>query len=246
MMTASLAMTAAMALVFSTEKAHARAQGIDVSSFQGTVNWTAAYNNSTIRFAFAKATEGQYYQDAYYHNNMSNGKIAGLLMGAYHFAEPAQNSGGSQADYFYAFANANFNIGGQTIGPVLDLEVFNGHVGAVNYTDWSNQWGSEVTTKMHNHGQTCAWLLYTSSCSACNVNSNENGKPWIADYNGQDSETGTPWSVCGSCSWNGTWRFWQWTATGSVSGVSGNCDRDVYNGFLSDLAASDLIMHTYP
>jgi GH25 family lysozyme M1 (1,4-beta-N-acetylmuramidase) len=241
------AIATALALIVCCERARARPQGIDVSSFQGNVNWTAAYNNSSIRFGFAKATEGQYYQDAYYHNNMSNGKLAGCLMGAYDFARPDLDNPVNEANYFYNFAAVNFNIGGQTLGPVIDMEVWNGHVGASSYTDWANQWGNRILTRMHNDSRTCNWILYTSSCSACNFNSNVTGSPWIANYNGQSSETGTPWSSCSSCSWSGgNWRFWQWTATGGVSGVPGNCDRDVYNGLLSDLQASNLIMHQYP
>lgn len=231
-----------------TENAQAKPLGIDVSSFQGNVNWTAAYNNSNIRIGFAKATEGTSYEDAYYHNNMSNGKIAGCLMGAYHFAHPESHSGGSEANYFYNFASANFNTGGQTIGPVLDLEVFNGHVNASSYTDWAQQWGNQVLNRMHTDGRTCNWIIYTSSCLACNFNSNITGSPWIANYNGEDSQTGTPWSSCGSCNVfpGDGWRFWQFTNVGSVSGVSGSVDKDVYDGLLSDLMSSDLIMHSYP
>ena len=228
--------------------ANAKPVGIDVSNNNGSVNWTAAYNNSNIRFGFAKATEGEYFQDSTYHNNMSNGKLAGCLMGAYDFSRPASDDPKAEANYFYSFANANFNIGGQTIGPVLDLEVFTGHVNANSYTDWANQWGAQVISRMHTDGRTCNWILYTSSCSACNFGGSITGSPWIADYNGQDSQTGTPWSVCGSCNvWPGDgWRFWQFTASASVSGVSGGCDKDVYNGLLSDLMSSDLIMHSYP
>ena len=67
--------------------------------------------------------------------------------------------------------------------------------------------------------------IYTSACSACNFNSSISG--WfsdIADYNGQSAQTGTPWSTCASCdAWgSGFWNVWQYTSTGSVSGVSGN------------------------
>jgi GH25 family lysozyme M1 (1,4-beta-N-acetylmuramidase) len=240
--------TAGSMLALSTGQTNAKPLGIDVSNNNGTVNWTSAYNNSNIRFGFAKATEGQFFQDGTYHNNMSNGKLAGCLMGAYAFAHPASDDPQNEANYFYNFAQANFNIGGQTIGPVLDLEVFSGHVNANSYTDWANQWGSKIISRMHTDGRTCNWILYTSSCSACNVGGSVTGSPWIADYNGQDSQTGTPWSVCGSCNvWPGDgWRFWQFTASGSVSGVSGGCDKDVYDGLLSDLMSSDLIMHSYP
>ena len=60
-----------------------RPLGIDVSSFQGSINWTSAHGDGVL-FAFAKATEGTYLQDADYHANMSNGKVRWrVLMGAY-------------------------------------------------------------------------------------------------------------------------------------------------------------------
>jgi len=40
------------------------------------------------QFAFAKATEGNYYHDSSFTYNMSNGKAAGMQMGAYDFARP--------------------------------------------------------------------------------------------------------------------------------------------------------------
>src|SRR5215469_4579541 len=88
-------------LVLGAGHAGAKPVGIDVSNNNGSVNWNAAYNNSNIRFGFAKATEGQYLQDSTYHNNMSNGKLAGCLMGAYAFARPDLDDPQNEANYFY-------------------------------------------------------------------------------------------------------------------------------------------------
>src|ERR1700741_2141825 len=92
--------TSGSLLVLSTGQAPANPVGIDVSNNNGGVNWNAAYNNSNIRFGFAKATEGEYLQDGTYHNNMSNGKLAGCLMGAYAFARPDLDDPQNEANYF--------------------------------------------------------------------------------------------------------------------------------------------------
>src|SRR6478672_5782106 len=82
---------AALAIAFAVDQARANNLfGIDVSNNNGSVNWSSVYGNGA-RFAFAKATEGNYFQDAYFNGNMNNGKNAGLKMGAYHFARPDQN-----------------------------------------------------------------------------------------------------------------------------------------------------------
>jgi GH25 family lysozyme M1 (1,4-beta-N-acetylmuramidase) len=242
----TLGVLAACSLTIAAHNASAKCKGIDVSHYQGSVTWSSVYN-AGIRFGFAKATEGDYFQDSQYHNNMQHGKNQGVNMGAYHFARPDLNDGTHEANYFYSFAASEFGNGGNTVQPVLDLEVWNsGHVGATSLTDWANQFADQLTSKMHADGHTHNTLVYGSACNVCNYNSNIKGHAWIANYNGQDPDTGSPWSVCGSCNVWGGWTFWQYTSSGSVSGVSGNVDRDVFNGNLSDLEGSIFIVQKYP
>src|SRR4029077_9344909 len=80
-----------------------RPLGIDVSSFQTTITWSSV-QAAGISFAWAKATEGTSYQDAYFIGNQNNGKAAGVLMGAYHYAHPELNTPGVEANYFWSFA----------------------------------------------------------------------------------------------------------------------------------------------
>ncbi|MCA9165800.1 MAG: hypothetical protein KDA62_22590, partial [Planctomycetales bacterium] len=61
--------------------------GIDVSHWQGTINWNDVAN-SGIEFAFIKASEGTDFVDARFQYNISNSLTAGILSGAYHFARP--------------------------------------------------------------------------------------------------------------------------------------------------------------
>src|ERR1700743_2477737 len=75
--------------------------GIDVSHYQGTINWTSVKGDG-VNFAFTKATEGNYYADPTYNANMSNGKAAGVYMGAYHFCRPGETTPATQANYFWA------------------------------------------------------------------------------------------------------------------------------------------------
>src|ERR1700759_4444181 len=94
-----LAFTTGGSMLVLSTGAWAKPVGIDVSNKNGSVNWTAAYNNSNIRFGFSKDTEGEYIQDGTYHNNMSNGKLAGCLMGAYAFARPDLDDPQNEANY---------------------------------------------------------------------------------------------------------------------------------------------------
>src|SRR3954470_13299282 len=84
----------------------ARSLGIDVSNHNGTINWTSV-RSAGKDFAWAKATEGTSFTDAYFNgssgHNMDNGMAAGVLMGAYHYARADVNSdANTEAAHFVA------------------------------------------------------------------------------------------------------------------------------------------------
>ncbi|MBV8795476.1 MAG: glycosyl hydrolase family 25, partial [Hyphomicrobiales bacterium] len=58
--------------------------GIDVSKFQGDIDWNAVAS-SGVKFAWIKATEGGNRADARFQANWSGAKSAGVPHGAYHF-----------------------------------------------------------------------------------------------------------------------------------------------------------------
>ncbi|EEF62266.1 glycoside hydrolase family 25 protein [Pedosphaera parvula] len=224
---------AVLALAFVPGRALAqRPVGVDVSSYQGSINWTSV-RNSGITYAWAKATEGVTVNDGYFVGNENNGKAAGVYMGAYHFARPNLNSPAAEASHFWGVAGPYIKADGKSFMPMLDFEVFSGVVGASSYSDWANQWCNAIVSDASAAGTVVKPVLYTSACSACNFNSSvAQWISWIADYNGQNPQTGTPWSVCGSCDvWGGgSWSLWQFSSSGSVSGIAGNVDMDVFNG----------------
>lgn len=216
----------------------ARPLGIDVSSYQGSINWTNVRSDG-IRFAFAKATEGNYYQDSKFKSNMTNGKAAGLQMGAYDFARPDLITANTEADYFWSFAGGKIIADGKSLFPAVDFEVFNGHVGSTSYTAWLNQWSVRVKTKtavfMHP-------VLYSSIGGMCDISGFCGLSEWIANFNGQNPQTGTPWSCCTDCNYadpghTDGWTYWHFTGSGVVSGISGNVDLNVYFSTFANLVA---------
>jgi len=77
--------------------------GIDVSSYQGKINWqkVKAMNDDDVHitFAFIKATEGVLSVDPYFQRNWREAPKAGIICGAYHYFLP-QKSGVWQARFF--------------------------------------------------------------------------------------------------------------------------------------------------
>ena len=236
-LTVRVAMAAGLALALVGSAQANNLFGIDVSNWQGSINWSSVYGDGA-RFAFAKATEGNYYRDGYFNSNMNNGKAAGMQMGAYHFTRCDQNCASTEANYFWNFAGGKIIADGKSIYPTIDFEVFNGHACQPSYTAWFNAWANYVK------GKTTHFLrpvIYASACTGmCDLTTACELSEWVANYNGQNLYTGGPWNTCKSCNYvhpgySDGWTYWQVSSTGRISGVSGNCDFDAYNGTLAQL-----------
>ena len=229
---------AALTLAMGVEPARARLEGVDVYSGNGTVNWSSVHS-AGIAFAFTKATQGNYYQDANMAANINNGKAAGVYMGVYDLADPAACSPSTEANYFWNYAKNYIKADGKTIMPVLDFEPqtlgeSGPWDGASSASDWINQWCNDVQDLASADGLDVTPIIYISAGWTSTYLSSANAwtSAWIADYNGESSQTGSPWGG-GSYyqPWgSGAWDFWQYTSSGSVSGISGACDRDVLDG----------------
>ena len=220
---------AAAICVWTSGTLHAatRSLGIDVSSFQGTVNWNAVKSDG-IDFAWAKATEGSAsyvnYTDAYLNANMAGANSAGVLIGAYHFAHPINDSGAAgaqaEADLFIEKAGQYMTAG--YLRPVLDIEV----EGSSATSAWVNDFLDDV-----DEATGVTPLIYTYSNYAANYLNTTvaNRDLWMADYSGASSQTGAP---AISPPFN-NWNFWQYTDAATVNGVAGGVDGDVANGNLA-------------
>ncbi len=92
-------------------------QGIDVSHYQGQIDWQQMREQG-IGFAYIKATEGSFYVDECYKQNMTDAEKAGIAAGAYHFFS-FDSPGETQAEHFIQ------TVGGDgTLIPVVDVEYY--------------------------------------------------------------------------------------------------------------------------
>ena len=90
--------------------------GIDVSKFQGDIDWNAVAN-SGVKFAWIKATEGGDHADERFQANWEGAKAAGVPRGAYHFVywcRPPMEE--------MAFFEQNAPVEDDALPPVLDVE----------------------------------------------------------------------------------------------------------------------------
>ncbi|KAI9449737.1 glycoside hydrolase superfamily [Lactarius psammicola] len=95
-------------------------QGIDVSHFQGTLDWNSIRASGVV-FAYIKATEGTTFIDPNFSQNYIGATNAGVIRGAYHFAHPDTSSGATQANFLLAHGGG-WSGDGITLPAVIDLE----------------------------------------------------------------------------------------------------------------------------
>ncbi|MFG3002894.1 lysozyme [Streptomyces calvus] len=206
-------------------------QGIDVSHWQGAINWTSV-RNAGIQFAWIKATEGTTYKDDRFNSNYTNAYHAGVIRGAYHFARPNVSNGATQANFFASSGGA-WSRDNLTLPGVLDIE--HNPYGAMCYglsttamrtwiTDFYNTYKARTSRDVVIYTTASWWNTCTGNWTGMGGKS-----PLWAAHWGASSPTipaGFP-----------TWTVWQYTATGSVSGVSGDVDRNQFNGSRDRLLA---------
>ena len=214
--------------------AKARLLGVDVSNYQGSPNFSSVKSGGAT-FVYVLATEssgGNGFIDGDFASDMSNGKAAGLYMGAYDFARPDQDSPAAEAAYFWAQAGPYISADGQSIMPVLDMETFNGYVGASSYADWANKWCQAIVADAAAKGVYVKPMIYTTTGEGCSLDSSvAQWNSWIAQPDGGNPQSGNPWEDGGCEEWgSGVWTMWQFSWTGSWPGISGQVDLDVFNG----------------
>ncbi|MER6949882.1 glycoside hydrolase family 25 protein [Nonomuraea sp. NPDC000554] len=114
--------------------------GIDVSNWQGAVNW-AGHADNGIAFAFAKATEGDGWTDRYFAQNWHGMRESWIVCGAYHFGRPK----GDPAEHARHFLQTIRAAGGLRRGDLvaLDLESNDG-LKPEKVADYARRWCHHV------------------------------------------------------------------------------------------------------
>jgi GH25 family lysozyme M1 (1,4-beta-N-acetylmuramidase) len=192
--------------------------GLDVSHYQGTINWTTVKNQGA-QFAYMKATEGTTYKDPTFNANYLNSYNAGLVRGAYHFARPDTSGGAAQADYFATHGGA-WSADNQTLPGMLDIEYGPNStcygLSQASMRSWIASFLNEY------HAKTGRWAtIYTTTdwWTTCTGNYSAfaaNDPLAIARYSSSAGTLPAGWSF---------YTFWQFADSGTFPG-----DQDVFNG----------------
>jgi GH25 family lysozyme M1 (1,4-beta-N-acetylmuramidase) len=212
-------------------------QGLDVSAHQPSVDWQQQWNMGA-RFAYVKASEGNYYTNELFGSQYQGSRSVGMIRGAYHFAIPNWSSGADQARYFVQ-SGGSWSADGYTMPPVLDLE-FNPYAGrTINGFYFGDTCygmsGAQIASWVRDFGNTMRSLtgrlpaIYTNTSWWNQCLGNQTGfgdyPLWVAAYPSSPSDN----AGAVPAGWP-TYSIWQYSSTGPFSG-----DSNVWNGDYASL-----------
>ncbi|MGA8170376.1 MAG: GH25 family lysozyme [Methylocystis sp.] len=201
-----------------TRSAEYAIHGVDVSKYQGNIDWQAA-KDAGVAFAFIKASEGGDAADAKFLRNWEGARAAGIPRGAYHFVywcrQPHEEIGN-----FESIVPVEANA----LPPVLDVEAT-----PTSRTCKRTLYREEVLADMRkmleemerHYGKKP--IIYSSVDfyqSILHSNALAEYPIWVR------STKYHPTVRYG----DRKWTFWQYRSDGSVPGIPGSVDQNTFHG----------------
>ena len=196
----------------------AKYDGIDISSYQGYIDWAKVSSDKDIRFVYIKATEGATYHSPHYAHNVTQARRHGLLVGSYHYLTSSSTIDEQFAN-FSKFALKSV----QDLIPMLDVEVRG---------DWSR---SQLIDSVDKFCQLVEDLygvqpMIYSTMAFYNKNLTPHFNKhhlYIGRYSNTEPEI----------NWEGEYTIWQYSETGIIPGIDAYVDLCRYrkDGWLEEI-----------
>ena len=192
--------------------------GIDVSTFQGDIDWQKV-KEAGITFAIIRVggrgygEAGTLYADKRAQDNYKGAKEAGLEVGAYFFSQAVNETEAvEEADYVLEQVK-DWEI---TMPIVFDWEYISeeartAYVEPQMLTDCMNAFSARIRQAGY---QSMIYVNMDQAADSFYIEEVEDTALWLAMYNGWKEN---PYKVA----------MWQYTNTGSVPGISGNVDINI-------------------
>jgi lysozyme len=184
--------------------------GIDVSVFQGTIDWDQVAA-SGVTFAIARAAYGDATPDTQFVRNWQEMKRVGIIRGAYHYVLASQNAD-TQASVFFQQIQAAGGLAAGDIPPILDLEAPNAPSNPAPLEAAAHTWLNDVQAQYGVQP-----IVYTASyMSGVTRDGTFSQYPlWVANYRAKSSCPTMPTGFS-------DWTMWQYSETGNTPGITDN------------------------
>ena len=188
-------------------------RGIDVSHHQGAIDWQRV-RSSGIDFVYAKASQGSDFRDDAFVRYWDGARAVGLPRGAYHFFTLCR-TGEEQARNFIAAVGNDMG----ELPPVIDAEFVGNCASRPPVEDVAAELGVMIARVRQRFSRPPVLYVTYEFYDAYLAGKLPTVELWIRDI------WRHPHLPDGR-----TWVFWQFHNRGSVDGVGGPVDLNVFNG----------------
>ena len=189
-------------------------KGIDVSKYQGDINWESVKNDG-ITFAFIRVGWAGYEGgidegfDPYFDKNMKNAIKAGINVGVYVYSYCKSTTAAKRAAKEAINLFKKYEI---TMPIAFDMEDSNTYKSFSK--DANNSIAKSFLDEILSNGYYPILYTYTSFANThLNLNSLREYDLWLADYRGYMGIDGA--------------SIWQYSSSGSVNGINGRVDMNI-------------------
>jgi len=194
--------------------------GIDVSKWNGSIDWTAVKNSGVsyviIRCGYRGSTEGALIKDSKFETNIQGAINAGLKVGVYFFTQALDKNEALEEASMVLDCVKKYKI---TYPIFLDVEPSGGRADGLDVATRTEVCKTFCET-IQKYGYT-AGIYANKNWLTEKINTSELGayKIWLAQYASAPTYTGR-------------YDIWQYKSTGKVSGISGDVDLNLsYLGY---------------
>lgn len=205
--------------------------GIDVSKYQGQINWSQVKSDG-IDFAFIKVAgrgygTGKLYYDTYYKENLKNAALAGVNVGAYFFSQAISVQEAVEEASMMINALKGYNI---SYPVVFDWETS---------TDYRTNIGLSKATMTAIADTFCSMIEAAGYKAMVYANTYDFERfdasyltakyaSWLARYPANYNSNGKRYQAGNALPpLKYPYQIWQYSSTGRVKGISGNVDMNV-------------------
>lgn len=187
--------------------------GLDVSHYQGNIDWSKLSQTKLYSFVYIKATESHDFVDNQFKANWENAQLNNIIVGAYHFFT-MRSSGVSQANYFISKVPNEID----SLPPAIDVEL-NFHQDPARVKNELN----DLITTLHNYYQKKPIIYANYDTYKLYLKGKfDEHEIWIRDTDKLPS-------------FNRDWLFWQHNDKGRALGIKDYVDQNVFNGDIEQL-----------
>ena len=194
--------------------------GIDVSRYQGKIDWQTVKTDKNVGYVYLKATEGASLVDVTYEYNLTEARKAGLKVGCYHFFSPTVDPE-TQFENF----SSNVDLAEQDLIPIIDVET-RGRSSLKHFCERLTRFLGMV--EEHYGVQP---IIYTSS--------NFYNKYLAGKYTGYKYMIARYKDEVPELTDDIKFVMWQFTANGRIDGIHGPADR---SRFMDDYHLGDILI----